>query len=230
MTGAVASRGLHYTCPTGGVSRCTLLPADRVEYYAHDTVCAAAQDPTSMMSFYLAPAEGSSTIPVPSGCTAASAAGSAAVKAAGAAMTTAGPLKAALAEGCFAAVDYISGSTETVDGVSLTGLSCAGGDASILDGLAGVFAGTIPATATLNDLCPFRCDRFLDTNAFAAPPPVKKTRDLVYMAWPLKGYSARPLQGDEQQTKISTFYYDLEGALFTYFGLDQTGSTISSGP
>eukprot|EP01043_Picozoa_sp_COSAG02_P073225 COSAG02_NODE_14144_length_1305_cov_1.417081_2_plen_82_part_01 len=48
------------------------------------------------------------------------------------------------------------------------------------------------------------------------------------MAWPLQGYKDRPLQGDEQQKKISTWYYDLEGSLFTYYGLDQTGSAMTS--
>lgn len=95
LTGAVHSRGLHYTCPAGGESRCTLLAADRVEYYAHEMICAASQDATSLMSFYLSPPEGMAAVPVPSGCTAESATGAAAVKAAGAAMSkcTSNPLR-----------------------------------------------------------------------------------------------------------------------------------------
>ena len=228
MDGGTASRGLSYTCPVGGESRCTLLPADRVEYYAHNLLCTAAADPTAWQTFYLSPPEGEKTIATPAGCET----NGHLIQAVGAAMTTQDldglALKGALMEGCFAAVTFLSESSDTTDNVDLSGLDCAGGDLTVLNDLAGVPAGTIPAGATLQSLCPFRCDRFTGTMSIAAPQNVKKTRELIYMAWPLEGYTDRPLQGDEQQTKISTFYYDLEGALFTYYGLDQTGNAVTS--
>lgn len=221
MDAQQASRGLSYTCPAGGVSRCTLLDEGRVEYFAHDLLCAAAADPTSPMSFYLSPPDGETALSTPQGCEP----DAYLLKTVGAHMTEEGDLKTALTEGCYAAVEFISESTDP----GLIGLSCNGGDAAaVLNNLAGVAGGTIPAGKTLQDLCPFRCDRFTETNSIAAPPDVKKTRELIYMAWPLQGYKDRPLQGDEQQKKISTWYYDLEGSLFTYYGLDQTGSAMTS--
>ena len=55
-----------------------------------------------------------------------------------------------MAEGCFTAVDFIDASTSTVDGVDLTPLTCASGDAAVLNGLTGVAAGTFAAGKTLN--------------------------------------------------------------------------------
>jgi len=54
------------------------------------------------------------------------------------------------------------------------------------------------------------------------------TRDIVYIGWPLPGFQAEPQQGDDQQILYNDFYYDLEGGIFTYFGISVEGASTSS--
>jgi hypothetical protein len=55
-----------------------------------------------------------------------------------------------------------------------------------------------------------------------------KTRDIVYIGWPIAGFTAEPLLGDAQQEQYDNYYYDLEGGVFTHFGMDVEGASTSS--
>ena len=55
------------------------------------------------------------------------------------------------------------------------------------------------------------------------------------MGWPIEGedstgaaFAEEPQQNDDQQKHISEYYYDLEGAVFSHYGMTDNASPITS--